>query len=254
MTTASVAVAYSSRTSRTRAWWRVPAWITASVWLVSLLLGALVVKAERYLASFGPPGMSGPSLASLLYDVQVLIAPLAIILLLLASIVALFVCVVSIVLNVLHQRPRRGPRPLSSLAVALGFLGAIILIIAVEDAGISRAPGSTMSDIRRAGLADAAQRLMPLVEAIERYERAEGRPPVSLYQLVPRYIPSLAGYGVRGCRRLKYYGPPRFASWELTMECPGGWLRLDNFVYEPGRSYASAKRIERFGGWAYIPD
>ena len=107
--------------------------------------------------------------------------------------------------------------------------------------------------IRERGLQDAAERMEPLVAAMARYEREHGRSPERLNQLAP-YVGDVDRFGVRGCRPLEYRTEHVRGRWQLHMDCPNGFLTLDQFFYRPERNYDPNEFNQRFGSWAYYWD
>ena len=101
----------------------------------------------------------------------------------------------------------------------------------------------------------ATHRAQPLVEAIERYERENGRPPPALNVLVPQYLDRI---------------PRRIPPFELAVTLdypPNEWILksnevglvqgLDELFYLPHGNYedfAWSGSIQRLGAWAYLRD
>jgi hypothetical protein len=143
--------------------------------------------------------------------------------------------------------------------VTLRWLGWRLLklaLVALAMVELAFLPPRSFPEIRRAGFADAADRMAPLVSAVTRFADEQGRPPYELGELVPRYLTAIEPFGIRGCRSLRYtVAPtPTAPSWELRLECPNGLLTLDQFFYRPSGQYPSWEGIEHIRGWAYYWD
>ena len=231
-------------------------WVTATfealtrlrVWAVVIAILLLAqVPAERYLTSFGPPGLSTShtwTLASLAYDVRHaptlhMLAPLG-----LFAIALVAAWAAAAVRDATVTFRWLGWRLLKLALMALAMVELAFLT-----------PRS-FPEVRRAGFADAADRMAPLVSAVTRFEQAMGRPPYELRELVPRYLATIEPFGVRGCRSLQYTaGSSKAASrWELRFECPNGMLTLDQFFYHPSGEYPAWEGMEQVRDWAYYWD
>ena len=113
------------------------------------------------------------------------------------------------------------------------------------------------SAVRRLGFSLAAERAAPLVAAIERHEREQGRPPRSLAELVPRYLdrlpdrlPPLEIVTVDEAKQC-YRGN----DWVLRASVPSGFANFDQFLYFPNGDYPAqgfGGSLERIGAWAYV--
>jgi hypothetical protein len=211
-------------------------------WLALLLvpLALANVAAEGYLSSFGPAGMdTSPtaSVAEILYDLRHLVTFLLPVLLAPAALVlAVFALVQA-------WQLRRAPVGLLSTVGVL--VGGVVLLGSV--------PLAT-HPVRVEGFRRAAERMEPLVLAVARFERENGAPPASLEQLAPGYLRNVRRFGVRGCRELEYRTRGIPGEWELRLECPNGWITLDQFFYRPGERYQPNEYNQRFGRWAYFWD
>jgi hypothetical protein len=58
--------------------------------------------------------------------------------------------------------------------------------------------------LRKLAFARTAERAAPLVVAIEAFERAEGRPPEALTELIPAYLPAVPGTGLVAYPKFEY--------------------------------------------------
>jgi len=102
-----------------------------------------------------------------------------------------------------------------------------------------------------------AVRSEPLVAAISAYEQRHGEPPPSLQALVPEFLDVLPKTGMPSYPAYSYEvlssaeDAPR--AWRLKVECSGGLLNFDEFVYWPeseGSGYDSGQ-LTRHGEWVY---
>lgn len=208
--------------------------------LVFLLLALANVAAEAYLSSFGPPEMDASpwtTLAWVLYDLRHLVT------FLLPLVLAPAALVLTIFAIARAWQLRRAPVQLLS-TVAVLVSGMLLL---------SFLPFVT-HPVRKEGFRRAAERMQPLVLAVAGFERENGAPPASLAQLAPSYLPDVRRFGVRGCRELEYLTRGARGEWELRLECPNGWITLDQFFYRPGGRYLPNEHNQRFDGWAYYWD
>jgi hypothetical protein len=108
-----------------------------------------------------------------------------------------------------------------------------------------------------------------LLRAIQRYESEHARPPATLTELVPGYLPRLPdpgpvarnGWSYRvGARPDPEWEPPPDQPWSLGVQvrsgfCPAcGFSFGDYFAYHPTGRYPRAAYggiLERIGGWGY---
>ncbi len=163
----------------------------------------------------------------------------------LVSLAAVILVIVA-VLGVLEKEHR--PR-------AAGALGLAIAVILGSAVGIWLGPIHRMHRVREVA-ADA----MPLVRAIEAFERQEGRPPQDLDELIPRYLPSIPLTGMRGYSEWHYiYGTDARSygdnSWVLLVHTSGPGINFDQLMYFPNQRYPEFGHgglIERVGAWAYV--
>ncbi len=125
-------------------------------------------------------------------------------------------------------------------------------------------------NIRREAFAALAERSRPLIEAIEAFEQVEGRPPTSLDELVPIYLPEVPTTGMNAYPRWFYRvtsdgkksdpvtgpqgNPSEENRWSLSVPCSSGAINFDRFTYWPLKNYPDTRDgrgIERIGDWAY---
>lgn len=160
------------------------------------------------------------------------------------------------------RRPRRWAAPV--LAASLAWNAVLLLV------------PRWGWNIRREAFAALAERSRPLIDAIGAFERAEGRPPASLDELVPLYLSEVPTTGMgaypryiyRGSSaanpqaegnqpdsaRLEQRGPRQENRWSLSVSCPSGMLNFDTFSHWPLNNYPDTfdgSRLERIGDWAY---
>lgn len=165
--------------------------------------------------------------------------------------------------------------------VALAAVGTLVSIVFIADALLRRrepttwpmfvAPlllaGALISaraavELRRNALGRAAARFSVVTTAIEEHARRTGRPPATLAELTPALRGDPATLGLRGCRALEYRADtaivdtsaPPARAWELRMDCPNGFLSLDQFTYAPLPEVVRHAGAERFGDWVYVWD
>lgn len=134
------------------------------------------------------------------------------------------------------------------------------LILAV--AYISLAIGGLVlgSWIRSHGFQRLALRSAPLVSAIRAYAEDHGRPPSTLGELVPRYLPRVPSTGMMAYPDYRYYVGTNAASyegnpWALVVHAPSGGINFDKFIYFPMQNYPTrgyGGSLERVEDWAYV--
>jgi hypothetical protein len=145
----------------------------------------------------------------------------------------------------------------SRRVAALGLVGCIVFLAAVV--GLER--WNVGGDIRTHGFRRASQNAAPIIDAVKHYELAEGHPPVSLADLVPRYIASVPGTGIAAYPDFEYESGPNVASanygndWILWVDTPVGAINWDIFLYLPNQHYPQLGYdgyLERVDDWAYV--
>ena len=112
--------------------------------------------------------------------------------------------------------------------------------------------------VRMQGFERLASRSEPLVTALHKYVQEEGRPPVALQDLVPRYLPGIPKTGMPAYPEYRYStetdwwdGNP----WVLYVDCMSGFFNFDMFMYFPEQNYPKRGYggfLERIGEWAYV--
>ena len=139
----------------------------------------------------------------------------------------------------------------AAMAVLIGSgLMVILSIISLKSA----------DTIRMQGFERLSQETVPLISAINAYNKKFGQPPESLEMLKVSYPPDHVIKGgelpefiyIPGDRASeRYHGNP----WVLILEAPTGPLRWDKFIYYPLQNYPSLGSggwFESVGAWAYL--
>ncbi len=114
--------------------------------------------------------------------------------------------------------------------------------------------------VRIYGLHSVAERAQGLIGAIGAYEARYGKPPTSLENLVPEFLPSVPDTGIAAYPKFEYsIGDSEAARngnpWMLYVSTPVTPLDWDMFVYFPNQNYPSSGyggTLERVGKWAYV--
>jgi hypothetical protein len=112
----------------------------------------------------------------------------------------------------------------------------------------------------RRGIENFVQRSEPLIRAISDYESREGRPPGSLADLVPVFLPAVPAPGLGGVGRYIYLAgdeAQEYArnTWALRVSVPCHPMGFDQMLYFPKHNFPEEGYggwLERFGGWAYV--
>jgi len=129
--------------------------------------------------------------------------------------------------------------------------------------GLACAAGRTVPAVVRARMAAfnaLAERSTPLVQAIHRFDKENGRPPASLDDLVPRYLPAIPSTGMGAYPRYEYVAgneaKQRYANpWALYIHTSINFANFDMFLYFPNQDYPSEGYggiLERVRDWAYV--
>ncbi|MBL9172631.1 MAG: hypothetical protein JNL10_03775 [Verrucomicrobiales bacterium] len=112
--------------------------------------------------------------------------------------------------------------------------------------------------IRMKAFHQLAERSQPLVAAIREFELKNGRPPGSLNELVPGFLPGIPGTGMGAYPQYQYLTNPvvyQGNPWVLAIDTPSGGINFDKFLYFPKTNYPHegyGGRLERVGDWAYV--
>lgn len=115
-------------------------------------------------------------------------------------------------------------------------------------------------EARMAGMAEFVQRSQSLVAAIKQFEQQHERPPETLKELVPDYLPEVLGTGMPVYPEYEYMqgatARERYADnpWVLIVDTPIAILNWDQMFYFPRQNYDELRfnsGLERVGDWAY---
>lgn len=99
--------------------------------------------------------------------------------------------------------------------------------------------------VYRYGFEQMAERTKPLIAAIRKFEKEEGRAPAELKELVPKYIAAVPSTGIGAYPEYRYEKLEKDSDpWELRVDCSRGPLNWDEFYYRPSEKYG-----KRYGGW-----
>ncbi len=117
------------------------------------------------------------------------------------------------------------------------------------------------AQVRTEAFRRLADRAVPLVEAIGRYEREHKKAPASLADLVPRYLPSIPTTQMGVYPKFEYRSGPEIGDrwhgnpWVIYVETSRGFCNWDMFIYFPRQNYPEhgyGGTIEKIGRWAYV--
>jgi len=138
---------------------------------------------------------------------------------------------------------------------------ALLWLVPVMIWFVSTVVGFRMSrETRMQGMAEFAERSQPLIAAIKEFEQDQERPPESLDELVPAYLPAVPETGMPAYPEYVYYvgdeARNRYADnpWALVVNTPSVILNWDQMFYFPRQNYADvpfSTGLERVGDWAY---
>ncbi|MDD5705789.1 MAG: hypothetical protein PHR35_07670 [Kiritimatiellae bacterium] len=114
--------------------------------------------------------------------------------------------------------------------------------------------------IRRGAFDRLAEHSAPLVAAIQRFEKANDRPPKSLEELVPKYLARAPATDMPAYPRYRYSGGDQTNRWEgnpwvLYVNTSSGGINFDMFMYFPKQNYPKrgyGGSLERIRDWAYV--
>ncbi len=113
---------------------------------------------------------------------------------------------------------------------------------------------------RMAAFSKLADRSSVLVQAIYKYDEDQGKPPQTLQQLVPDYLPQIPSTSMGAYPEYEYLvaddanfyqGNP----WVLVVHTPLGMLNYDMFMYFPKQHYPEqiyGGNVEKIKDWAYV--
>jgi hypothetical protein len=128
-------------------------------------------------------------------------------------------------------------------SLTLGLALGLALLVAAEGAA---------RPVRRAGFRRMGIALTPLVQAIQQEYDSTGQLPSGV-RLIDLERSSGIPRGPVGCRapELQALGP---RAWEISYDCPNGFMTLDRFFYRSGAPPDVRLRFERLGRWGYVWD
>lgn len=114
--------------------------------------------------------------------------------------------------------------------------------------------------VRTSAFQRLAKRCEPLVAAIQKYSQERGKPPESLHELVPRYLPAIPTTGMPAYPKFEYRAGREASEWAgnpwvLYVNTPSTGLNWDRFLYFPLQNYPSTGyggSLERMGSWVYV--
>jgi hypothetical protein len=133
-------------------------------------------------------------------------------------------------------------------------VGATAVTVLLLGFGVGRFAGH----LRMNAFHAAGERAMPVVHAIERYERDHGAAPDSVDALIPAYLPAvpddLPGLSIRtGADTAERYAGNR---WVLVGDAAIGILNWDELLFLPNGDYDALAnqgyRFTRLGRWVYV--
>lgn len=131
-----------------------------------------------------------------------------------------------------------------AIGALVGSVSALCLTIAGVNVG---------SRIRMAALADLADRMQPVVEAMNSYWADHQAAPDTLEELVPAYLPRLPEH-IPKFYVLKGRFAPDGNQWGLSSSITISFLGCDDFVYYQNRNYPLRFGVKGVGRWAYVED
>lgn len=128
------------------------------------------------------------------------------------------------------------------------YLVSLIIIILFIPALLISQP------IRLFGFHLAGERAQPIIDAIQTYEKQNGKVPERLSDLVPSYLPALPTRipPMQIVSKPEALGHYPGNHWILKAPAGRGILNWDEFIYLPAQNYEALKEpIERVGKWGY---
>ena len=116
-------------------------------------------------------------------------------------------------------------------------------------------------NIRINGMKSFTERSEPLIQAIEKFNIENGRPPDHLTDLVPKYIANIPGTGMMAYPEYQYFvgddAMNRYVNnpWALEVNTPSGGINFDIMLYFPNGNYPKTGyggSLEIVNKWAYV--
>lgn len=207
----------------------------------------VVVFFSALLWTHSPFGMSiAPWLVSL--------SALAIVCGCVVAICTVFVALILIFLRLVVRHPLR-KAPQAAISAAVFLLVSWFL---------ARGLVSIFSRVNPATVTRVAERSAPLVDAIRRFEAARGKPPAVLAELVPEFLPSIPGAGIRLAPEYEYtVGSEAYCEnpWMLSYSHPvvpysldsgGAQYYLPRGNYEDEKCVLPGKIVTIEAGWEVV--
>ncbi len=116
------------------------------------------------------------------------------------------------------------------------------------------------NDVRMAAFRQLGVRSQPIILAIREFEQQHKRPPKTLEELVPRYLPTTPKTGMAAYPEYEYVEGERARDydenpWALFVPCSSGGMNWDIFLYLPKQNYPGngyGGSLQRVGDWAYV--
>ena len=115
--------------------------------------------------------------------------------------------------------------------------------------------------VRMNGMQAFTVRSQLLIAAIKDYERDHSKVPVSLEELVPKYLPRVPSTGMMAYPDYRYHigaeAEQEYAGnpWALSVFTPSGGINFDMILYFPRQNYPErgyGGSLERVSDWAYV--
>ena len=155
--------------------------------------------------------------------------------------------------------------PVASLLCISGQIrpfAARILAGSVVYLFIGIAAAAFVYEVRTNAYARLAERSEPLVGAIHQFVEDKRKPPGTLQELVPDYLPEVPGTDMPVYPEYGYSTEPsrwHDNSWSLYVRSPSGFMSFDIFVYFPDLDYPPpgeqpGRFYRRIGDWAYLSE
>ncbi len=118
-------------------------------------------------------------------------------------------------------------------------------------------------NIRSSAFARAANNGEPIISALAKHNKDNGKYPEKLSELTPKYLPDTPWTGLIGYPDFYYYknvdwrkdADGNHPGYELGIQCGAAILDFDWFFYWPSEKYPDnieGNGIERIGKWAYV--
>jgi hypothetical protein len=134
------------------------------------------------------------------------------------------------------------------------FAGVFMMLCAAGYLGGCGSRQIVFGDPQKEAWTQLGERMMPLVTAIETYQRDHGAYPERLDILVPKYIDRLPSTGMGNYTNYHYSVGSQLSEgnpWIIQVPAPCG-MSFDQFYYFPLQNYPDGWPYERMGKWAYF--